>query len=80
MEQKKFDFTSFIGMILLGGIILWWMNSNQPEVTEDPNTPIEKVVDTTKTTDATIPTNLMQPAENDSIKNINSIRKQLPNS
>ncbi len=53
MEQKKFDFTSFIGMILLGAIFLWWMNSSQPEVTEDPTSPTEKVVDTTKTTKVT---------------------------
>ena len=32
MEQKKFDYNSFIGMILLGGILLWWMNSNKEEV------------------------------------------------
>jgi YidC/Oxa1 family membrane protein insertase len=68
MEQKKFDFTSFIGMILLGVIIVWWMSSNQPEPTEDPTSPTEKVVDTTKTTETTVPTNLMNPAENDSIK------------
>ena len=47
MEQKKFDFTSFIGMILLGAIILWWMNSNQPEVPED-STKTEQVADSTK--------------------------------
>ncbi|MFD2565940.1 membrane protein insertase YidC [Pseudotenacibaculum haliotis] len=69
MEQKKFDFTSFIGMILLGAIFLWWMNSSQPEVTEDPTSPTEKVVDTTKTTKVTTPTNLMNPSENDSLKN-----------
>jgi YidC/Oxa1 family membrane protein insertase len=68
MEQKKFDFTSFIGMILLGVILVWWMSSNQPDPTEDPTSPTEKVVDTTKTTDTSVPTNLMNPAENDSIK------------
>lgn len=68
MEQKKFDFTSFIGMILLGAIIVWWMSSNQPEVTEDPTTPTEKVTDSTQTTKTTVPTNLMNPPENDSIK------------
>jgi YidC/Oxa1 family membrane protein insertase len=68
MEQKKFDFTSFIGMILLGAIIVWWMSSNQPEPTEDPTSPTEKVVDSTKTTETTVPTNLMNPAENDSIR------------
>ena len=32
MEQKKFDYNSFIGMILLVGILLWWMNSNKEEI------------------------------------------------
>ena len=70
MEQKKFDFTSFIGMILLGAIILWWMNSNQPEVTEDNTTATEKVVDSTQTTENTVDTNLVNPVQNDSIKNV----------
>jgi len=70
MEQKKFDFTSFIGMILLGAIILWYMNMNQPEVTEDTTTKTEQVTDTTQTTKATVPTNLMDTAEKDSIKNV----------
>jgi YidC/Oxa1 family membrane protein insertase len=47
MEQKKFDVNSFIGMILLGGIIFWWMSTQEPEVdaanktttTETANTP-----------------------------------------
>ena len=32
MEEKKFDVNSFIGMILIGGILLWWMSSTQPEI------------------------------------------------
>ncbi len=32
MEKKKFDYNSFIGMILLVGILLWWMNSNKEEI------------------------------------------------
>ncbi|MCT4698309.1 membrane protein insertase YidC [Tenacibaculum haliotis] len=35
MEQKKFDLNSFIGMLLLGGILLWWMNTREPEVTPE---------------------------------------------
>ncbi len=31
MEQKKFDINSFIGMILIGGILLLWMNNNKPK-------------------------------------------------
>ncbi len=43
MEEKKFDFTSFIGMLLIGGIMLWWLNTNKPEnPTEETNT-TEKV-------------------------------------
>ncbi len=68
MEQKKFDFTSFIGMILLGAILVWWMSTNQPEPTEDPNTTTEQVVDSTKNTNTTAPTNLISPVINDSIK------------
>lgn len=30
MEEKKFDFNSLIGFVLLGAIMLWWMYSNQP--------------------------------------------------
>ena len=47
MEQKKFDYNSFIGMILLGGIMLWYFNTNKPEVTEETKTP--EVVETTVT-------------------------------
>lgn len=68
MEQKKFDFTSFIGMILLGAILVWWMSTNQPEPTEDPKNSTEQVVDSTKNTNTTAPTNLINPAINDSIK------------
>ncbi|MFT5147225.1 MAG: YidC/Oxa1 family membrane protein insertase, partial [Polaribacter sp.] len=32
MEQKKFDVNSFIGMILLGGIIFWWMSTQEPAI------------------------------------------------
>jgi len=30
MEEKKFDFNSLIGFVLLGAIMLWWMYTNQP--------------------------------------------------
>ena len=32
MEQKKFDLNSFIGLLLLGAIMLWFMYNNQEEV------------------------------------------------
>ncbi|MEQ6124883.1 membrane protein insertase YidC [Pseudotenacibaculum sp. MALMAid0570] len=70
MEQKKFDVNSFIGMVLLGGILLWWMNTSQPEVTNDTTNPTEQISDSTKTTKVTTPTNLTNPTENDSINNV----------
>ena len=30
MEEKKFDFNSIIGFVLLGAIMLWWMYTTQP--------------------------------------------------
>ena len=59
MEQKKFDFTSFIGMILLGAIILWWMNDIQPKTPEDSNSSTEQVIDTLA------PTNTIQSKTTD---------------
>ena len=38
MEQKKFDYNSFIGMILLAGIMLWYFNTNKPEDIEEKTT------------------------------------------
>tara|TARA_R110001583_G_scaffold10179_8_gene47365 strand:+ start:13468 stop:15360 length:1893 start_codon:yes stop_codon:yes gene_type:complete len=34
MEEKKFDFNSLIGFVLLGAIMLWWMYTNQPTAEE----------------------------------------------
>ncbi|QOD61783.1 membrane protein insertase YidC [Polaribacter haliotis] len=72
MEQKKFDFNSFIGMILLGGIILWWMNTNspEPEITTDTNT--TQIVDSTNAiNNTTTSTTVNETAfENDSIKQL----------
>ncbi|QXP74054.1 membrane protein insertase YidC [Tenacibaculum sp. AHE15PA] len=48
MEQKKFDLNSFIGMLLLGGILLWWMNTREPEVTPE-TTKTEQVSETATT-------------------------------
>ncbi|WGH77055.1 membrane protein insertase YidC [Tenacibaculum tangerinum] len=47
---KKFDLNSFIGMLLLGGIMLWWMNTQKPEETP------EKTTQTEQTTNATTDT------------------------
>lgn len=67
MEQKKFDVNSFIGMILIGGILLYWMYTSQPEVDPNAKTSTEQVIDSTKTN---IPatTSIITPVENDSIK------------
>jgi len=43
MEEKKFDINSFIGMILIGGILFWWMSSNQPEIDQNTKTTTEQV-------------------------------------
>ena len=67
MEQKKFDYNSFIGMILLGGIMLWYFNTNKPEITEEKTT--QEVVETPVTnqndTKAATPT-----FANDSLKQV----------
>ncbi|MDY0779242.1 membrane protein insertase YidC [Tenacibaculum sp. IB213877] len=67
MEEKKFDVNSFIGMILLGGIIFWWMSTNKPKVEPEQTTTTEQVTDSTTT-----PTTLLQNPtfENDSLKQI----------
>ena len=30
MEEKKFDFKSLIGFVLISGVLMWMMYSNQP--------------------------------------------------
>ena len=47
MEEKKFDVNSFIGMILIGAILLWWTSSSLPEVEPQDASTSEKVVDST---------------------------------
>ena len=48
MEEKKFDINSFIGMILIGGILFWWMSSNQPEIDQNTKTTTEQVTEASK--------------------------------
>ncbi|WP_088324825.1 membrane protein insertase YidC [Polaribacter tangerinus] len=51
MEQKKFDYNSFIGMILLAGIVFWWISTNKPLPEETDNTTTTEIVaDTQKVT------------------------------
>lgn len=67
MEQKKFDLNSFIGMLLLGGILIWWMNTQKPEVTPENTTPTEQ----TTSTDASAQNNTATTAVlNDSLQQI----------
>ena len=69
MEQKKFDVNSFIGMILIGGIIFWWMSTQEPEVDATTNTTTtSKVADAPETINNTV---TAAAFENDSLKQIN---------
>ena len=62
-------------MILLGGILLWWMNTSKPEETKDTSNKTEQVVDSTKNTNNTVTEN--KPVfENDSLKQV-AITNQL---
>lgn len=45
MEENKFDKNSFIGMLLIGGIFLWYMTTFQEEPVEE-TTKTEEVVNT----------------------------------
>jgi len=75
MEQKKFDKNSFIGILLLGAIMLWYMYSSQEEVLPTENT-TEQVVDDTKTTTPAITQNTTNTIVNDSLKNV-ALQNQL---
>ncbi|MGK0412816.1 MAG: YidC/Oxa1 family membrane protein insertase [Polaribacter sp.] len=69
MEQKKFDYNSFIGMILLGGILLWYFNTNKPADIEELTT--DQTVDSSTVVPNKITTSTYTDAfENDSIKKI----------
>ena len=69
MEQKKFDKSSFIGILLLGAIMLWYMYSNQEELVPAENT-TEQVVDTKNTTSPATTLNTTNTIVNDSLKNV----------
>ena len=68
-EQKKFDKNSFIGILLLGAIMLWFMYSSQEEVLPTENT-TEQVVDTKNITTPAITQNTTNTIVNDSLKNV----------
>ena len=75
MEEKKFDVNSFIGMILIGGILLWWMNSTQPEITPNTETTTEQIINSEATESQNNATSL-PPVINDSLKQV-EIQNQL---
>lgn len=65
MEQQKFDIKSFIAMLLLGVILLWWMNNRKPEVTPETTVQTEKVTDVLTTQN-----NVTETILNDSLQQI----------
>ena len=77
MEQKKFDVNSFIGMILLGGIIFWWMSTQEPAIDTTNETNDTEIVaspeSNNNTSNAFVNTTVV---ENDSIKQRN-LKNQL---
>ena len=70
MEQKKFDINTFIGMILLGGILLYWLNTNKPQETLDTATKTEQVVNTATNNTTNTVTENKPVFENDSLKQV----------
>lgn len=74
MEKKKFDANSFIGLLLLGAIMLWFMYSSQDEVTPIESS-VETVTDITKNN--TVEPNATTIAvSNDSLSNL-ALQNQL---
>ena len=53
MEKKKFDLNTFIGIALIGGILVWMMyRQPSPEEIEAEKAKTEQVVESEKTTEA----------------------------
>ena len=75
MEEKKFDVNSFIGMILIGGILLWWMNSSQPEINQNTETIPEQIINSDSVKKQNSKTSLPSVI-NDSLKQV-KIQNQL---
>jgi YidC/Oxa1 family membrane protein insertase len=72
MEQKKFDVNSFIGMILLGGIIFWWMSTREPEVDAANTTTTSEIIGGPETINNAVNAAINETAfENDSLKQVN---------
>ena len=71
MEKKPFDYNSFIGMILLGGIMLWYLNTNKPEIDPEKTDTKEIVTDSSNISKTNIVSiDQSTPIANDSLKNI----------
>ena len=62
-------------MILIGGILFWWMSSNQPEIDQNTETNTEKTINSDSTKKQNNLTNL-PPVINDSLKRV-EIQNQL---
>ena len=59
MEEKKFDKNSILGFILIGTILIWMMNTQQPVIEEDSTTIIDServITDETPSIQETIQT------------------------
>ena len=76
MEQKKFDVNSFIGMILLGGIIFWWMSTQEPTIDTNDTNDTEIVTSPESNNNTSNAFSNTTAIENDSIKQL-SLKNQL---
>ena len=76
MEQKKFDVNSFIGMILLGGIIFWWMSTQEPTIDTNDTYDTEIVTSPESNNNTSNAFSNTTAIENDSIKQLN-LKNQL---
>ena len=76
MEQKKFDVNSFIGMILLGGIIFWWMSTQEPTIDTNDTNDTEIVTSPESNNNTSNAFANTTAIENDSIKQL-SLKNQL---
>ncbi len=69
MEEKTFDKNSFIGMLLLGAILLWYMYTNKPTEAELKQQTTEQVADSVQKT-PTNATTIAPVITNDSLQQI----------
>ena len=69
MEQKKFDYNSFIGMILLGAIMLWYFSENKPEI-EPEKSKTEQVENANVNTTSTVKHTETPVVLNDSLQQV----------